>query len=162
MKKSWGLLPKILSGEKKIESRWCLNRSEPWGHICAGDVVYFKNSGEPVTVRATVDKVFSFSDLTSLKVREILEKYGRDDGISENNIPRYFDLFRTKKYCLLIFLKNVQRVSPFNVDKTRFGAMAAWLTYTQPEFLPGRVKGEIPNANGKDKKGYSRTGSHRE
>lgn len=129
MKRSWGLLPKILSGEKKIESRWYLNKSRPWGKISSGDEVHFKNSGEPVTVKAVVDKVLSFENLTPTKVKEILEKYGKDDGIAKEDIPYYYNLFKTKRYCLLIFLKKVEKVAPFNVNKTGFGAMAAWLVY---------------------------------
>jgi len=57
MRKSWGLLPKILTGEKTIESRWYKNKCSPWGKIKRGDVVYFKNSGEPVTIKAEVSKI---------------------------------------------------------------------------------------------------------
>ena len=39
MKKEWGLLEKILSGEKIIESRWYLNRSSPWGKIKKGEEI---------------------------------------------------------------------------------------------------------------------------
>lgn len=46
MKPSWKLIPKILSGEKTIESRWYQTRRAPWNGIAAGDVVYFKDSGE--------------------------------------------------------------------------------------------------------------------
>ncbi|MCL5003983.1 MAG: ASCH domain-containing protein [Patescibacteria group bacterium] len=128
MKKSWGLLPKILSGEKKIESRWYLNRSAPWGKIHEGDTVYFKNSGEPITVRCEVGKVTSFERLTPNKVRQILNEYGRDDGIKAGEIESYYNLFKNKNYCLLIFLKNPQKVIPFNINKKGFGSMAAWVT----------------------------------
>lgn len=127
MKKSWGLVPKILSGEKTIESRWYLNKSRPWGQISSGDEVFFKNSGEPITVFAKVSQVLSFANLTPKKVKELLEKYGREDGIK--NIQPYYQLFKNKKYCLLIFLEKVKKVKSFNVDKTGFGAMAAWLTF---------------------------------
>ena len=63
MKKEWKLTQKILSGEKKIESRWYSNRSAPWGKIKAGETVYFKDSGEPVSIKAEVVKVLEFSDL---------------------------------------------------------------------------------------------------
>lgn len=127
MKKSWGLLPKILSGEKKIESRWYLNKSVPWGKISAGDTVYFKNSGESVTVRAKVEKVISFENLKPETVRRVLNEYGHDDGIEGRELPTYLNLFRDKRYCLLIFLKNPRSIQPFNIDKKGFGAMAAWL-----------------------------------
>ena len=71
MKKSWGLTEKILSGEKKIESRWYMIRCAPWDRIKGTDTVYFKNSGEPITIKALVTKVLQFSDLNQKKVKEI-------------------------------------------------------------------------------------------
>ncbi|OHB24182.1 MAG: hypothetical protein A2542_01445 [Parcubacteria group bacterium RIFOXYD2_FULL_52_8] len=128
MKKSWGLVSKILSGEKTIESRWYKNKSAPWGKIQTGDTVWFKNSGEPVTVRAIVSKVLTFEGLTQGKVRTLLEEYGGQDGLTKPDIPHYFELFQDKKYCLLIFLEKTEKVAPFAVAKKGFGAMAAWLT----------------------------------
>lgn len=119
MKKSWGLLPKILTGEKTIESRWYLNKSRPWGNISAGETVYFKNSGEAVTVKAKVHKVLEFKNLTPKKVKEILEKY---------KIGDFYENFKNKKYCILVFLKNPKKVKPFNINKSGFGAMSAWIT----------------------------------
>lgn len=128
MKKSWGLTEKILTGNKIIESRWYLNKSRPWNQIEQGDVVYFKNSGEPVTLKASVEKVLQLDQLNQQKVKEILEKYGEQDGIGKSDLPKYFEMFKNKKYCLLIFLKNVQPIKPFDIDKTGFGAMSAWIT----------------------------------
>lgn len=140
MKKSWGLIPKILSGEKKIESRWYKNKAVPWGKIQAGDVIYFKNSGEPVIVNAKVTKVLSFGNLNPHKIREILNKYGRDDGITENDFQIYFNLFKDKKYCLLIFLENPQIIKPFEIDKRGFGAMAAWINVSSIELIKKPLK----------------------
>lgn len=127
MKKSWGLLPKILNGKKKIESRWYSVKAAPWGRVKRGDVVYFKNSGEPVTVRCEVEEVRSFEGLTPIKVWDTLEKFGHSDGIQPDGLDRFYRLFKGKKYCLLIFLKNPQKITPFNINKKGFGAMAAWL-----------------------------------
>lgn len=120
MKKSWGMVPKILSGEKTIESRWYKTRRAPWGKIFAGDTVYFKNSGEPVTVRATVEKV---------------EQIEIDSGLRRNDIPKEicapkgFDkTIAGKKFFLLIYLKNPRKVKPFEINKNGFGAMTAWIT----------------------------------
>jgi|SRR3989344_2397276 len=153
MKKSWGLTEKILSGEKKIESRWYMARCAPWDRIKEGETVYFKDSGEPVKIKAKVGKVLQFADLNSAKVGEILEKYGEEDGLeviksqepsvdivfsstsSEKTVPtRSLDtlaawkLFKNKSYCILIFLKNPIRIKPFDIDKTGFGMMSAWIT----------------------------------
>lgn len=128
MKKSWGLTQKILSGQKKIESRWYKSKYPPWGKIEKGDIVYFKDSGEPVSIKAEVGKVISFSDLTPKKVKRILGEYGDDDGIEKDKIKEFFELFRNKKYCLLIFLKNSENIEPFDISKVGFGMMSAWLT----------------------------------
>ena len=90
MKKSWELIPKILSGKKIIESRWYKNKSAPWGRINKDDTIYFKNSGEPVTARVTVNKVISFENLTPKIVKEILAKYGKEDGIEKKKIPMFY------------------------------------------------------------------------
>ena len=128
MKKSWGLTQKILSGEKKIESRWYKVKYAPWDRIKPSEVVYFKDSGEPVTIKARVDKVIQFSDLTPKKVKEILYQYGQADGLGIDKIPEFFEIFENKKYCLLIFLKNPQKIEPFEIDKSGFGAMSAWIS----------------------------------
>lgn len=128
MKKSWGLTAKILRGEKKIESRWYLKRRSPWDKIKKDETVYFKDSGEPVSVRAQVDRVMQIDALTPSRVGEILNKYGDEDGLAREDIPEFFKRFKDKKYCLLVFLKNPQRIKPFNINKAGFGTMSAWIT----------------------------------
>ena len=125
MKKSWGLTDKILTGQKKIESRWYSVKYKPWNSIKEGEAVYFKDSGEPIELKA---KVIQFSDLTPQKVSKILEKYGKNDGLEQEKIPEFFQRFKDKKYCMLIFLKNPVKIKPFKIDKTGFGAMSAWIT----------------------------------
>lgn len=127
MRKSWGLLPKILNGQKVIESRWYKHRYAPWDAVTAGDTVYFKNSGEPVSVKATVSRVLQFADLTPKKVRELLNEYGKRDGINPDQIGYYTEMFADRRYCLLIFISNPEPIQPFEVDKTGYGAMAAWI-----------------------------------
>ena len=63
------LMDKIISGEKSIESRWYKLKKTQWGMIQIGDTIYFKDSGDPVTVQATVEKALFFSDLTKEKYK---------------------------------------------------------------------------------------------
>lgn len=128
MKKSWGLLPKIINGQKTIESRWLMNQSGPWGKVREGETIYFKDAGEPVTVKATVSHVLELENLGPARVREILDFYGEDDGISEAEIPQYHALFSGKQYCVLIFMENIQAVKPFHIHKQGFGAQTAWIS----------------------------------
>ena len=129
MRKSWGLTRKILAGEKTIESRWYKNKYKPWGKIETGDDIYFKDSGEAVTIKATVGKVLQFDGLTPKRVKELLNKFAKANGlgIEKNEINKYFQMFKDKKYCLIVFLKEPRKIKPFNIDKAGFGAMSSWL-----------------------------------
>lgn len=128
MKKSWGLTDKILDGRKKIESRWYLAKCRPWDRIKKEEAVYFKDSGCPVKIKARVEKILQFADLTPGRVREILDEYGKDDGLVPEKLFEFYKRFKDKKYCILVFLKNPRRVKPFNIDKKGLGLMSAWLT----------------------------------
>jgi ASC-1-like (ASCH) protein len=128
MKGSWGLTPKILSGEKKIESRWYLSKRPPLGKVNPGDTIYFKDSGRPISLTSKVSRVKLIEDLTPSKVKRTLAIYGKDDGIAKSEIQKFYGMFKDKKYCMLIFLKNPKKVSPFSINKKGFGAMSAWIT----------------------------------
>lgn len=127
MKKSWGFTQKILSGQKKIESRWYTVKRDPWNNIKSGEVVYFKDSGSPVTVKAEVENVLQFSDVTPNIVKEILIQYGQNIGIDLDKINERVKMFKDKKYCILIFITNPQKIKPFKINKSGFGAMSAWI-----------------------------------
>ena len=128
MRKSWGLTDKILSGEKRIEARWYSAKFSPWDKITKGDMVYFKNSGEQARIKSEVSKVLQFAGLNSKKVKEILYKYRKADGIENNKLSKFYVRFKNKKYCILIFLGNPVEIKPFEINKTGFGTMSAWIT----------------------------------
>ena len=116
MRKSWGLTKKILTGRKKIESRWYNNKYPPFDKIKTGDTVYFKDSAEPVKIKAEVVKVLQFSDLNHQKVRNILEKFGSNDGLGIDEIEKYFQMFKDKKYCVLVFFQNPVEIESFEIN----------------------------------------------
>ncbi len=74
-----------------------------------------------------------FSDLTPANVRELLEIYHERFGIEPHDMQNFFELFKNKRYCIRIFLKDAKEVKSFNIDKTGFGAIAAWLTLDDVE-----------------------------
>jgi len=78
-------------------------------------------------LKATVDHVLSFDNLTPTHVSELLHQYGKDDGIGGKDIPEFYERFKDKKYCLLIYIKDVRKVSPFEINKKGYGAMARWI-----------------------------------
>lgn len=54
-------------------------------------IVYFKDSGEQVKIKAEVEKVIQFFDLAPKQVGKILEKYGEADGIGKEKI-KFFSI----------------------------------------------------------------------
>jgi len=121
------LTQKILNGEKIVETRWYMSKYKPWGQIKEGDIVYFKDSGKPVTVKAVISKVEQYSGLDENIRKKILKKYTQKDlGITEieSEIVQYVN---NKRYCIVIHLKNPKKVKPFKIDKRGYGAMASWL-----------------------------------
>lgn len=123
------LLAKILSGQKTIESRWYKFKKTPYKKIAVGDVIYFKESGEAVTTKANVGEVLFFEGLNENKIKNILQQYSSQLGISLS----YLEKVKDKKLCTLIFLEKVERVEPFEVNKKGYGLMAAWITVDKIE-----------------------------
>jgi ASC-1-like (ASCH) protein len=124
LSKKWKLLDKIISGEKKIESRWYKFKRAPFGYISEGNTIYFKESGDPVTVKAQVEKILIFDKLNHDIIGRIIKEYGNLIGIK----PDFAQEVSNKRLCILIFLKDVQKIEPFNINKAGYGLMSAWIS----------------------------------
>lgn len=124
LSKSWKMLDKILDGRKTIESRWYVNKVNPWQNVSKGDVVYLKETGDPIRAKADVDDVLFFENLNKQSIDHILNEYGGRICLDES----HHHLLKNKKYCILIFLNNVEKIHPFEIDKRGFGIASAWLT----------------------------------
>ena len=120
-KKQW--LNKILSCKKTIESRWYKYQRTPWNNIKADDIIYFKNSGEPVTAKAEVEKVLFFDHPNEQEIKALLKNYAKQICISK----AYKTEYAKYNYITLVFLKNPRVIKPFHINKQGFGNMAAWI-----------------------------------
>ena len=110
----------VLSGEKSIESRWSMKKIAPYNKVKIGDEILLKLTGQPVTAIAKV-KYVKYYELTPDIVEQIRVKYGKEIGTD-----KFEDWQSTlkKKYCTLIWLENIKRISPINVPKSNG---AGWL-----------------------------------
>ncbi len=126
MNKSWKLIPKIISGEKAIESRWYQTKRTPWNTAKAGDTIYFKNAGELIIAKAEIEKVIQYEIKDVKDIQKIIKQYGK--GIClVNTKPETWG--KLPKYCILLFLKNPSYFKkPFQINKKGFGIGAAWIT----------------------------------
>lgn len=115
---SKGYIEKILSGEKSIESRFSVNRISPFGKIKAGEKVYLKETGKPVSASFEVERVLFLSDLDDEKIKEIRAKYGKQICVEEE----FWQIKQRARYATLIFVKNPKGVNPFKVEKSNRSA----------------------------------------
>lgn len=127
MNKKLGLIPSILSGDKLIESRWYVSRFPPWNKIHKNNVIYFKDSGKPVTAKAIVSKVIQFDSLDEFKILNIVKTYGKGINFREKDSKKLIQSLKNKRYCILIYLKEPTKIKPFEVDKTGYGSACAWM-----------------------------------
>jgi hypothetical protein len=125
MTPSWKLIPKILSGEKSIESRWYQTRRAPWDTISVGDRVFFKDSGTSITARAIVSNVWQFEIGSIHDAEKIVREFGTRIALVNSDVKTWGKLPR---YCILIELADPESVSPFDINKRGFGSGAAWIT----------------------------------
>ena len=104
----------VLSGEKTIESRWSMHKVAPYGKVGVGDEILLKETGKDVTATAKVKDV-KYYELTPDKVETIRIKYGKQIGTD-----KFEDWQSTlqKKYCTLIWLEDVKRISPMKVQRS--------------------------------------------
>lgn len=140
MKKSWNLIPKILAGEKTIESRWYVNKINPWNNIAPNDTIYFKNGGEPITAQAHVANVIQIENYSKPQLKNIFQQYGGNPGICFPNPQQSFQHLKQKNYCILIFLKNPKALEPFHINKTGFGNACAWICVEDIEKIKIKTK----------------------
>jgi ASC-1-like (ASCH) protein len=116
MNPQWKLIPKILSGQKTIESRWYMMKIAPRNKIHAGDKVYFKDAGKMVSACARVAHVLQYDQYTDEQLHEILTSYA--DAISFHSpLDQVYLWARPKKYCILVFLKQAKSIRPFAINK---------------------------------------------
>jgi ASC-1-like (ASCH) protein len=128
MKKNRWLTQRILTGQKTIETRRYMNKSAPRDKIKSGDVVYFKDSWSPISVQTKVSKVEQFADLDEKKRQIILKKYSYADIWTDTILPDILDYVKGKRYCIIVHLANPHAVKPFDVDKSGYWNMCAWIT----------------------------------
>lgn len=108
-----GYIEKILSGEKKIESRFSMNRATPYHKISAGDQVYMQEVGKEVTAVFEVVDVLFFDHLSEEKVEMLRARYGKDICADED----FWERKKSAQYATLIYIKEPRRIAPFKVCK---------------------------------------------
>lgn len=121
-------LERIKYGEKTVESRWYQHKKAPWNNISIGDRVFFKNSGEAVTLMARVCKVRFCEGLNPNATEDLVKKHVVDLGLRTHEVEAFLHSVECKRFCILITLTDVIEIDPFAISKKGFGSMSAWIT----------------------------------
>lgn len=116
-------LTKILSGDKTIESRWSIYEIAPYKQVSTNDKIYLKVSGGKVIAKAKAGKCLFFDNLDSKENLRLFKKYNNKIKADKS----YFNRIKNRKFCTLIFLKNVSEIPSFDINRNGFGSGAAWL-----------------------------------
>ena len=145
MKKEWNLINKVLEGVKTVESRWYKSKIAPWNKINTGDTIYFKDTGSFVTVKALVTKVEQHEVEDNIQAIELMSKHALADlGTSDlsNSIRNYI---KNKRYAIFIHFNNVEKITPFDIDKKGFGMQCAWLSLGNVETIKIKNRANQPS-----------------
>jgi hypothetical protein len=106
----------VYSKEKKIESRFSMNKISPFERVRKGDVVILKESGGLVTGVFVAGEVKFYHGLNRELLEEIEITHGADICSSYD---RSFWKQRTKaKYATLIEVRKVKKILPFKSEKS--------------------------------------------
>lgn len=105
----------IFSNEKRVESRFSINKIAPFGKIKNGDIVFTKRSGGPIEGVFQVRKVISYRDMAPSELISIETQHGKDICTGED--PLFWEKRRRSKYATLIFIDKVTKLEPFLCEK---------------------------------------------
>lgn len=119
-------LDAILSGRKKIESRFMQGKGHGFGRVLPGDKLFLKISSGPVCATAKAAAVKTFQNLTPKQIIEIKRKYNRYILGSD-------EYWGDKSECgfgFLVWLKDVKSITPVRICKKDW---RAWVVLTEKE-----------------------------
>ena len=119
-------LDAILSGQKKIESRFTVTKRYAFGRVQAGDKLFLKASSGPVCATAIIAEVKNFQNLTPKQIIEIKQQYNRYILGDE-------EYWRSKMNCrfgFLAWLKDARAIKPVRICKKDW---RAWVVLTEKE-----------------------------
>lgn len=105
----------VLSGEKKIESRFSINKICPYKKIKTGDIVILKLSGGLVVGIFVAGEVKFFDKLDQSILNTIENEYG--ELICTKYDEKFWEARNKANYVSLIEISSVKELLPFKCEK---------------------------------------------
>lgn len=105
----------IYQKEKKIESRFSINRRTPFEKVRKGDIVILKESGGMVTGVFVAGDV-SYFQIANKKTLKVIEA-NYAEAICSNADANFWKAREKSKYVTFVEVKKVKKISPFKSEK---------------------------------------------
>lgn len=121
----------LLSNQKTMIIRGATGRKMPYGRVNPGDALYFINNNAEgvILARARVKSVLNSDRLTEDESARLIQSHQEQLRLTQKQISRWSG----KRYLVLIEVANVEKVEPFQIDKSDYGNMDDWLPVEQIE-----------------------------
>lgn len=118
-------LEKLIDGNKTMIIRGAAGRKLPYGRVNAEDILYFiNNNGEgKIKASAIVKEVYNSEKMSKDESIALVEKNQSKLQLTDKQFKRWAG----KRYIVLVEVENIQKVNPFEIDKSDFGNMDDWL-----------------------------------
>lgn len=112
----------MMNGKKTIESRFSKKKIVPYNQINKEDIVFVKESSGKVIAYFDIDDIL-FLDLSKTNIQSIKMEYGNQLCVSNS----FWIQKNDSRYATLIFIKNIYKIPPFNIEKR---GMQSWIKLT--------------------------------
>lgn len=106
-------LSRILSGQKRSESRFAHDRRPPFGRVATGDILLLKRAGGPLAGLALVTEAIS-RPLSTGELDEIRRVYEHDLAIAD---PDFWSAHATARYVTLVWIDDVWPLPPLPLPR---------------------------------------------
>lgn len=121
----------LLSAKKTMIIRGATGRKLPYGRVNQDDVLYFINNNAEGTVRAKakVKSVLNSEKMTEAESAQLVDRYQEKLQLTGKQYERWAG----KRYLVLIEISDVEKIEPFQIDRSDYGNMDDWLPVEQIE-----------------------------
>lgn len=124
-------LDMLLAAKKTMIIRGAAGRKLPHGRVDDGDILYFINNNAEGVILATA-KVKSVFNSDKMNEEESVQLVNSNQAKLQLT-KQQFDRWAGKRYLVLIEVTGVEKVEPFQIDKSNYGNMDDWLPVEQIE-----------------------------
>ena len=132
-------LDMLLAAKKTMIIRGAAGRKLPHGRVNDGDILYFINNNAEGVILATA-KVKSVFNSDKMNEEESIQLINSNQAKLQLT-KQQFDRWAGKRYLVLIEVTGVEKVEPFQIDKSNYGNMDDWLPVEQIEKV--RIKKQV-------------------